>query len=166
MYTFELKSRYALSLLRAQNLAEFGAGFFLSVFILLPDNVVSFVQDASASWRSWSWFIPLMMLRLWMQWQFIIFVIKFFAAAFPIAMNYGAAGRVITTVSTFRRMTFLFLMNYRWHIFDMRLVFLINKQYTDANHFILAKQQFLCVHLFVDEWCVTLVFYTWFCCLW
>lgn len=103
---------YALSCTRAI--------FGVRVRLGLPDNIVTFVQNSGASWGSRCWFIALMMLRLWMQWQFIIFVIQFFAATFPIAMyDCAAAVATVRTVTTFWRVTFLFLMNYRWHIFDM-----------------------------------------------
>lgn len=90
----------------------------------LPDYIVPFVQDACARWCSWCRFVSLMVLRLWMQCQFIVFVIEFFiaaaaAAAFAVAMDDRAAvATAVRTVPTFwRRMTFLFLMYNRWHIF-------------------------------------------------
>lgn len=73
-------------------------------------------------------------------------MINFFTATFSIAMNNCAvAVGIVSTVTTFWRVTFLFLMNYWWHIFDMLAFFSLyfnisRKKITDSSHFILPKQ--------------------------
>lgn len=113
---------YALSFSLSSRLSAYSSVIISIHLFALPDDIMTFVQNSRASWSSWRRFITLMVLRLWMQRQFIIFMINLFAAAtFPIAMDDCAAA--IRTVSTFRRMAFLFLMNNRWHIFDLNFFF-------------------------------------------
>lgn len=113
---------YALSFSLSSRLSAYSSVIISIHLFALPDDIMTFVQNSRASWSSWRRFITLMVLRLWMQRQFVIFMINLFAAAtFPIAMDDCAAA--IRTVSTFRRMAFLFLMNNRWHIFDLNFFF-------------------------------------------